>query len=98
MKYLTILNAALLALSTTMAVVMAVVWLMYRVNVDLSTRVESDLATVSAVCLAFTMMALALGGSFLGLVRRKPWGLYALAAAGIVVGLGCRYLYDVFAL
>ena len=95
MRYLIIVNAALLALSSTMAMVMAVVWLMYRVNIELSARLETDISTVASVCIGFLVMAMALGLSFVGLVRRRHWSLYACLGAVLVVGLGCRYLYDV---
>lgn len=97
MRYVLILNAALLALSTTMALVMAVVWLMYRANLDLSARVESDIGAIAAVCAAFAVMALALAGSFLGLLRRKSWAVFAVLGAGLVLTLGSRFLFELVA-
>ncbi len=88
MRALLILDAALFALSGTLAVVLGVVWILYRFNTDLSASVNAEMPTVASVMAIFAIMAAALAAAFWSLLRHAAWKWWAqvVAAAGLVVG------------
>jgi hypothetical protein len=73
MKFLMILNASLGALCLTMAVMQAVVSLMYAFIVDLSPRLAEDLPLLLGSTAIFLAIGLLFLAGFFGLLRRKPW-------------------------
>lgn len=84
-RYLMIVHGALLALFATMALVLAVVWLLYAVNVDEAPRIASQLPKLGGLALGFTVLAVSGGLSFFGQLR--GWRLRWLALAAFLLVL-----------
>lgn len=82
MKYLQILNAAVLIAGAAMALNLAVVCLLYLVHADGEPRLASDLPRLYALTGLFTALGVAGAAAFLGHRRAWPgrWLLQALPA------------------
>jgi len=85
-KYVQILNAAVLITGAVMAVNLAVVCLLYGVHVDSEPRLGADLPRLYALTGLFTALALAGAAAFLGQRRHWPgrWLLQALPIVPVV--------------
>lgn len=86
MKGLQILNAGVLITGTVMALVLAVVCLLYGVHLDEAPRLASDLPRLYALTGLFAALALAGAGAFFGHRRQWParWLLQALPAVPVM--------------
>jgi hypothetical protein len=73
MTALKILNASLFALFATLTLVLAVVWLMYLVNLDTAPRLKPQMPTLTAFFGVFAVLTTASGVALLGLLRAHPW-------------------------
>lgn len=93
MKYLLILDAALFTLAGTMAMVLAVVWLIYGFNLDASARVATEMHTVAITTLSFSLLTATLGLAFWSLLRKQPWHWWAQLVAAVSVAAGSMFLY-----
>ena len=71
MRYLQMLNVALLLLGAAMAVNLGVVCLLYWVHVESEPRIAADLPRLYALTALFTALALAAALPFLG--HRRGW-------------------------
>ena len=92
MRYLQILNAAVLITGAVMALNLAVVCLLYGVHLESEPRLGTDLPRLYALTGLFTALGLAGAAAFLGHRRHwpGPWLLQALPilpVAGIMVFL-----------
>lgn len=96
MRYLLILDAALFALTATLAMVLAVVCLMYAFHTDLSTRVGAEMPTVVTATVTFGVMAVVLGMAFWALLRDRRWRWWAQGLGALGLGLGSMFLYNLF--
>lgn len=72
MKYLQIVNAALLALGAVMALVLAVVSLLYGAHLEEAPRLRADLPRLLELTGWFLLLAAASGATFFGHRRRWP--------------------------
>ena len=87
MKYLQIMNAALVVTGAIMALNLAVVCLLYTVHVETEPRLAADLPRLYALTGLFTALALAGAAAFLG--HRRQWAAHwALQVLPIVPVLG----------
>ena len=86
MKYLQIVNVAVLLLGATMAINLAVVCLLYGVHLDSEPQLRADLPGLYALTGLFTGLGLAGAGAFLGQRRLWPgrWLLQALPVVPVV--------------
>lgn len=86
MKYLQIVNAALVVVGAAMAVNLAVVCLLYAVNLDTEPRLADDLPRLFTVTGLFTALGVTGVGAFLAHRRAWParWLLQALPAAPVL--------------
>lgn len=95
MRYLLILDAALFALAGTLAVVLAVVCLLYGFNASLSPRVAAEIPRLITVTASFSALAVVLGLAFWSLLRERSWYGWAQLAAAMSLLLGSMFLYRV---
>lgn len=95
MKALLIVDAALLALAGTLAMVLGVVLILYGFNTGLSTSVDAEMPLLATVMGWFTGLAVVLGLAFWSLLRRFAWRWWAQGAATVAVVVGSMYLYRV---
>jgi len=86
-KYLQILNVAVLLTGAIMALNLAVVCLLYAVHVDSAPRLGADLPRLYALTGLFAALGLAGAAAFLGHRRRWP-GHWLLQALPVVPVLG----------
>lgn len=93
MRYLLILDAALFAMATTLAVVLGVVLIMYSFHTDLSPRVGAEMPAVASAMLSFGALALVLGLAFWSLLRQRTWHWWAQAGAAMSLVVGSLVLY-----
>ncbi len=96
MKYLLIVDAALFALTATLAMVLGVVCLMYVFHTGLSSRVGAEMPTVITATLAFSVIAACVGVAFWSLLRERPWRWWAQGGGVLGLGLGSAFLYTLF--
>jgi hypothetical protein len=87
MKYLQILNAAVLITGAAMAINLAVVCLLYGVHVETTPRLGADLPRLYLLTALFTALALAGAGAFFA-QRRQWFGRWVLQAAPLVPVFG----------
>ncbi|MGH8443074.1 MAG: hypothetical protein ACRETF_09260 [Nevskiaceae bacterium] len=87
MKGLQILNAAVLITGSVMALNLAVVCLLYGVNLDFAPRLAADLPRLFALTALFAALGLAGAGAFVGQRRQWTWR-WVLQALPIVPVLG----------
>lgn len=92
MRYLQMLNVALLLLGAIMALNLAVVCLLYGVHLDSEPRLAADLPRLYELTALFTALGLAAAAPFLG--HRRGWsvrwllqGLPVLPLVGILAFL-----------
>lgn len=93
LKTLKIVNAALLALFATLALVLAVVWLLYAVNLEAAPRLKPQMPTLSAMLGIFFVLTLFAGTAFHGLRRARPWRWIAQAAFAGALAPAALLLY-----
>jgi hypothetical protein len=87
MKYLQILNAAVLITGAAMAINLAVVCLLYGVHVDSEPRLAADLPRLYAITALFAGLGLAGAGAFFG--QRRQWtARWLLQAVPLLPALG----------
>ena len=98
MKALLILDAALCALATTLAVVIGVVLILYSFHTDLSARISAEMPMLATIMICFAMLAGALGLAFWSQLRRVAWRWWAQAGAGVAVFVGSLFLYRLLAI
>ena len=96
MRYVLILDAALLALAATMAMVLAVVCLLYGLHSELSVRIGAEMPTLITATLVFAFMAAFIGAAFWALLRRVAWRWWAQASAAVAFVFGGLFLYRLF--
>lgn len=73
MKGLQILNAVILALNLTFAVVLGVVTLIYSFYLDAGPSIRDEWRMVGVIALIFVGMSLMAALAFWGVLRRKAW-------------------------
>ncbi len=95
-RYLLILEAALFALTTTLAMVLAVVCLMYGFHTQLSSRVGAEMPTLVTATVTFGVLATLMGLAFWTLLRDRAWRWWAQGVAVLGMGLGSMFLYNLF--
>jgi hypothetical protein len=93
MKALLIVDAALLALAGTLAMVLGVVLILYGFNTGLSASVDSEIPMLAAVMGCFIALSIALGLAFWSQLRRLAWRWWAQGVATVAVIAGSMYLY-----
>lgn len=93
MKALLILNAALCALATTLALVIGVVLILYSFHTDLSSRISAEMPMLATIMTCFAVLAGALGLAFWSQLRRASWRWWAQVGAAIGVFAGSLFLY-----
>lgn len=96
MRYLVILNAAVLALAGTIALCLGVVVLLYGFNQGLSARVDAEMPALVASTATFSFVAAVVAVALFGLVKRRPWLWICQAAAAVTVVLSVLYLTRLF--
>lgn len=79
MNALKIVNAVLVVFFATMTLVLAVVWLMYLVNLGTAPRLKPQMPTLSGLLGVFAVLAMVSGVAFLGLLRARSWRWLAQA-------------------
>ncbi len=86
MKYLQVLNAAVLITGAVMAINLGVVCLLYGVHLESEPKLGADLPGLYALTGLFTSLGLAGAAAFLGHRRQWParWLLQALPVVPIV--------------
>lgn len=89
MKYWLGLNWAIAALSAVMALVMAVVCLIYGLYLGDEPTLEDEFPLVVAAFILFTVVAGLVGAALWGFYRQRRWAwgadVAAIAAVGLVV-------------
>lgn len=85
MKYLQILNAAVLAFGAAMGIILGVVCVLYLAHAGSQPQLRSDLPALYVVTGLFLALAVAAAGAFFGHRRRWPgrWLLQGLPLAPI---------------
>lgn len=85
-RLLLIVDAGIGALCLVMALVQAVVCLLYAFVLDESPRLGAQLPLLIASTLVFLVVGLAFVGAFVGLLRARPWRwlLQGAVIAGLV--------------
>lgn len=98
MKYLLILDAALFAMTATLALVLGVVVLLYSFHAGLSARVALELPQVASLSLCFALLAGVLGVAFWSLLRARAWRWWAQACAATSLVVGALFVYRMLAI
>ena len=98
MKALLIVDAALCALAATLALVLAVVLLLYGFHTDLSSHVSAEMPMLATVMTCFLVLAIALGLAFWSQLRRVAWRWWAQSVATVAVLAGSLVLYRILAI
>jgi hypothetical protein len=98
MKALLIVDAALLALAGTLAMVLGVVLILYGFHTDLSTSVAAEMPMLATVMGWFAGLSVVLGLAFWSLLRGFAWRWWAQGVATVCVIVGSMYLYRVLTL
>jgi hypothetical protein len=83
------LNAVVLAIAVTMAVMMGVVTLLYGLYLDEAPRLRDQWPLLTQSAALFTLLALVAGAAFYGARNERPWrwhaqGVLALLVAGSI--------------
>jgi hypothetical protein len=92
LRYLVILNAAVLALSATIALCLGVVVLLYAFNQGLSARVDAEMPALVASTATFSLVSAVVAVALFGLVKRRPWLWICQGAAAVTVVACTLYL------
>lgn len=93
MRALLILDAALMALAATMALVLGVVCILYAANLELSPRLAGELPGLLALTGVFAALAVAAAIAVWSLRRRAaPWLVQPLFLLG--VGAAGLWIWD----
>ncbi|HEX4873079.1 MAG TPA: hypothetical protein VFV27_12270 [Nevskiaceae bacterium] len=85
MRYLQILVGAIAALAATLAMVCAVVMVLYAFHLDAAPNVRREIPTLATLVAGLALIAASGGLSFFALLRQRPWRWPALAGFAAVL-------------